>query len=55
MDQQLPERRFRFEDKTSDIARVIELPVDRPGFARFKEALRSFLALLGELARSAWN
>ena len=49
------QKRFRFEDKTSDIARVIELPVDRPGCARFKEALRAFLALLGELARSAWT
>lgn len=49
------ERRFRFEDKTSEIARVIELPVDQPGGARFKDALRAFLALLGELARSCWT
>lgn len=48
------ERRFRFEEKTSDIARVIDLPVDRPGSVQFKEALRAFLALLGELARSCW-
>lgn len=53
MDQQQPERRFRFEEKTSEIARVIELPPELPGFARFKAALRSFLALLGELARRA--
>lgn len=46
-----PERRFRFEEKTSDVARMIELPVDLPGYARFKQALRSFLALLGGLAR----
>lgn len=55
MDQQEPERRFRFEEKTSDIALLIELPIDKPGFARFKEALRSFLALLGELARGCWT
>lgn len=55
MDQEESERRFRFEEKTSDIARVIALPVERPGGAQFKEALRSFLALLGELARSCWR
>lgn len=48
------ERRFRFEDKASEIGRVIELPMDRPGSDRMKEALRRFLALLGELARSCW-
>lgn len=47
-----PERPFRFEDKTSEVARVIELP-DEPGFVRFKQALRAFLALLGRLAASA--
>lgn len=54
MGEQPSGRRFRFEDKTSDIARVIELPVERPGGVRFKEALRGFLAMLGELARSYW-
>lgn len=53
--EQQPERRFRFEEKTSDIALMIQLPTDSPGYARFKAALRSFLALLGELARSHWT
>ena len=55
MDEQDSERRYRFEEKTSDIALLIELPVDRPGSVRFKEALRSFLSLLGALARSCWR
>lgn len=55
MEEQASERRFRFEEKTSDIALLIELPADRPGAVRFKEALRRFLALLGELARSCWT
>lgn len=52
---QQPERRFRFEEKTSDIALMIQLPADRPGCARFKESLRNFLALLGQLARRHWT
>lgn len=43
-------RRFRFEEKTSDVAILIQLPREEAG-RPFKELLRRFLALLGELAR----
>ncbi len=55
MEEQDSARRYHFEEKTSDIALLIELPAGRPSSVRFKEALRSFLALLGELARRCWT
>jgi len=45
------ERRFRYEDQTSGIADALELPTGQPEGAALKETLRSFLKLLGALAR----
>lgn len=47
MEQESRERRHRFEDQTSDIARVLQLPTEVP---TLKLLLRRFLAVLSVLA-----
>lgn len=43
-------RRFRFDEKTSDIACLIELPVESERGRALKSLLRRFLRLLDELS-----
>lgn len=45
------DRRFRYEEHTSGIADALEIPTTQPAGAALKETLRSFLRLLGALAR----
>lgn len=54
MDSEASDRRFHFEEKTSAIVRILELPIERRGAGHFKNTLRKFLALLGALARRRW-
>lgn len=55
MDHASGERRFHFEDKTSDIARLIELPKDQLHPDPLRTALRRLLETLGAMARSVFR